>query len=100
MVTHIANIDLTRAIDRYSSWKIKTCVHSRAIQGARAERQIPKSSNNASGRDFPDSIIAAIRDKNVPRVIDGYSQLSVKPSCRPGAISAAKKAGRVRDFLG
>ena len=100
MVTRIANVDLTRAVDRYTSWRIKACVDSGAVRGARAESQTAKSGNNASGRDFTDSIIAGIGDKNIPRVIDGYSQLSVKPSCRPGAISAAKKAGRVRGFLG
>ena len=80
MVTHIANVDLTGAVDRHTSWIIKAGIHSRAIQGARAERQTPKSGYNASGRDFPDSIIAAICDKNIPRVIDGYSIRTVKPA--------------------
>ena len=100
MVTRIANVDLTRAVDRYTSWRIKACVDSGAVRGARAESQTAKSGNNASGRDFTDSIIAGIGDKNIPRLIDGYSERTVKPSCRPGAISAAKKAGRVRGFLG
>jgi len=37
VVSRIYDVDLTRAVDRDASWRIKACVDSRAVRGARAE---------------------------------------------------------------
>jgi len=38
VVTRISDVNIARAIDRHTSWRIKACVDSSAVRGARAQR--------------------------------------------------------------
>src|SRR5207247_1039798 len=93
VVNSIRDINIPRAVHRYTLRTIKPRGVGRAISAARDRRQTGKSGHCSSRRNPPDGMVLRVRYINTARAVHGHTMRKKEARDITRAVGSARAAG-------